>query len=153
MLQVWINGSLFARVSPETTPINLDSPLAVVSQQERLTTPSQPPLHVAMSTTFQLKKLMRIPTSSLVRSLLNCHPATVLFDAGASHSFISESYARLHNTTFCDMPTSMVIQTPGSKWQTSKISHGNEILVDRLVFLASLIALKSLDINIILGMD
>ena len=51
------------------------------------------------------------------------------------------------------MPTSMVIQTPGSKWQTSKISHGNEILVDRLVFLASLIALKSSDINIILGMD
>lgn len=51
------------------------------------------------------------------------------------------------------MPISMVIQTPGSKWQTSRVSHGNEILVDRLVFLASLIALKSLDINIILGMD
>ena len=56
--------------APETTPINLDSPLAVVSQQERLTTPSQPPQHVAMSTMFQLKKLMRIPTSSLVRPLL-----------------------------------------------------------------------------------
>ena len=51
------------------------------------------------------------------------------------------------------MTTSKVIQTPGSKWQTSRVSHGNEILVDRLVFLASLIALKSSDINIILGMD
>ena len=51
------------------------------------------------------------------------------------------------------MPSPLVIQTPGSKWQTSSVSHGNEILVDRLVFLASLIALKSTDINIILGMD
>ena len=93
------------------------------------------------------------PNVVLVTLLVNCHPASVLFDTGASHSFISESYARLHNTTFCDMPTSMVIQTPGSKWQTSRVSHGNEILVDRLVFLASLLALKSSDINIILGMD
>ena len=28
--------------------------------------------------------------------LVNCHPASVLFDTGASHSFISESYANLH---------------------------------------------------------
>ena len=51
------------------------------------------------------------------------------------------------------MPSPLVIQTAGSKWQTSSVSHGNEILVDRLVFLASLVALKSTDINIILGMD
>ena len=89
------------------------------------------------------------PNVVLGTLLVNCHPATVLFDTGASHSFISESYARLHNTTFSDMPTSMEIQTPGSRWHTSRISYGNEILVDRLVFLASLIALKSSDINII----
>ena len=57
------------------------------------------------------------PNVVLGRLLVNCHTASVLFDTGASHSFISESYARLHNTTFCEMPTSMVIQTPGSKWQ------------------------------------
>ena len=51
------------------------------------------------------------------------------------------------------MPSPLLIQTPGSKWQTSRISYGNEIHVDRLVFLASLISLKSSDINIILGMD
>ena len=93
------------------------------------------------------------PNVVLGTLLVNCHPASVLFDTGASHSFISENYARLHNTTFCDMPSTMEIQTPGSRWQTSRVSHGNEILVDRLVFLASLITLKSSDINIILGMD
>ena len=66
--------------------------------------------------------------------LVNCHPTSVLFDTEASHSFICESYASLHNISFCDMPSPLVIQTPGSKWQTSSVSHGNEILVDRLVF-------------------
>ena len=93
------------------------------------------------------------PNVVLGTLLVNCHPTSIIFDTGASRSFISESYARLHNTTFCDMPISMVIQTPGSKWQTSRVSHGNEIHVDRLVFLAYLIAPKSSDINIILGMD
>ena len=47
--------------------------------------------------------------------LVNCHPASVLFDTGASHSFISESYACLHDMSFCDMPSPLLIQTPGSK--------------------------------------
>ena len=47
----------------------------------------------------------------------------------------------------------MIIQTPGSRWQTSRVSHGNQIAVEGLVFLASLIALKSSDIDVILGMD
>ena len=29
--------------------------------------------------------------------LVNYHPASILFDTRASHSFISESYANLHN--------------------------------------------------------
>ena len=36
--------------------------------------------------------------------LVNCHPASVLFDTGASHSFISESYARLHACHFVICP-------------------------------------------------
>ena len=85
--------------------------------------------------------------------LVNSHPASVLFDSGASHSFISGRYASLHNIAFVDMPTPLVIQAPGSKWKTNAVSHGNQILIDGLVFLASLIPLKTSDINIILGMD
>ena len=85
--------------------------------------------------------------------LVNSHPVLVLFDSRASHSFISEHYASLHNIAFEDMPIPLVIQAPGSKWQTNAVSHGNQILVDGLVFLASLIALKTSNINIILGMD
>src|SRR3954467_13258699 len=47
----------------------------------------------------------------------------------------------------------MVIQTPGSRWKTNRVSHGNQIAIEGLVFLASLIALKPSDIDVILGMD
>src|SRR3954463_16123996 len=66
---------------------------------------------------------------------------------------MSESYALRHEFPFEEMFTPMIIQTPGSKWQTNRVSHGNQVAIEGLVFLASLIALKSLDIDVILGMD
>src|SRR3954468_2395633 len=94
-------------------------------------------------------------TSDVILGTLpvNHVPASVLFDPGASHSFISESYALRHGVPFEEMFSPMIIQTPGSKWQTNRVSHGNQIAIEGLVFLASLIALKSSDIDVILGMD
>src|ERR1041385_50428 len=81
---------------------------------------------------------------------VNHVPASVLFDPGASHSFMSESYALRHEFAFEEMFSPMIIQTPGSKWQTNRVSHGNQIAIEGLLFLASLIALKSSDIDVIL---
>src|ERR1043165_3911619 len=64
-----------------------------------------------------------------------------------------ESYALRHDVSFEQMFTPMLIQTPGSTWQTNRVIHGNQVAIEGLVFLASLIALKSLDIDVILGMD
>ena len=66
---------------------------------------------------------------------------------------MSGSYALLHEFLFEEMFSPMIIKTPGSKWQTNRVSHGNQIAIEGLVFLASLIALKSSDIDVILGMD
>src|ERR1041385_5160717 len=84
---------------------------------------------------------------------VNYVPTSVLFDPGASHSFMSESYALRHELSFVEFSTPIIIQTPGTRWQTNRVSHGNQIAIEGLVFLASLIALKSLDIDVILGMD
>src|ERR1044071_5453153 len=46
-----------------------------------------------------------------------------------------------------------VCEEPGRYRRTSRVSCDNEIVVEDVVFLASLIALKSSDIDIILGMD
>src|SRR3954471_4197518 len=96
-----------------------------------------------------------IDTSDAILGTLpvNRVPTSVLFDPGASHSFMSESYALRHDLSFFELSTPMIIQTPGSRWQTNRVSHGNQIAIEGLLFLASLIALKSSDIDVILGMD
>src|ERR1041384_7534434 len=94
-------------------------------------------------------------TSDVILGTLpvNFVPTSVLFDPGASHSFMSESYALRHDVSFEEMFTPMIIRTPGAKWQTNRVSHGNQVAIEGLVFLASLIALKSSNIDVILGMD
>ena len=59
----------------------------------------------------------------------------------------------MHFVSFVELSTPMIIQTLGSRWQTNRVSHGNQVAIEALVFLASLIALKSSDIDVILGMD
>src|SRR3954468_5994667 len=94
-------------------------------------------------------------TSEVILGTLpvNYVPSSILFDPGASHSFMSESYALHHDLSFVELPTPMIIQTLGSRWKTNRVSHGNQIAIEGFVFLASLIALKSSDIDVILGMD
>src|SRR3954464_7986760 len=84
---------------------------------------------------------------------VNSTPASVLFDPGASHSFIYQDFALSHAISFSMLSTPLVVQAPGSRWHTTMVSHENEIAIEGLVFLASLIALKSSDIDVILGMD
>ena len=84
---------------------------------------------------------------------LNSIPAITLFDSGASHSFMSLGFAQVHELEFETMSSPLEIKTPGSRWQTRMVSHGVEVSIGFLIFPTSLIALKSTDIDVILGMD
>lgn len=84
---------------------------------------------------------------------INSILATVLFDSGASHTFISQEFARNHDIPFETMPSPLEITTPGSHWQTIWITPEVIISIGPVWFPTSLIALKSTDIDIILGMD
>src|SRR3954471_16798015 len=79
--------------------------------------------------------------------------ATVLFDSGASHTFISQDFAQMQDMNFQAMDSPLEIRTPGSRWQTIWVTHGVEIDIAYQKFPTSLIALKSTDIDVILGMD
>ena len=47
------------------------------------------------------------------------YPASVLFDSGASHSFISIAFAHSHQIPFVVMDSPLVVKTLGSSWQTN----------------------------------
>ena len=84
---------------------------------------------------------------------INGYPATVLFDSGASHSFISIAFAHNHQIPFVNMDTPLVVKTPGSSWQTNWIAPEVQVPIGSIPFPFSLIALKSDGLDIILGMD
>ena len=84
---------------------------------------------------------------------INSFHAEVLYDSGASHSFISVEFARRHNIPFQSMPTPFVVKTPGSRWQTSWVTPEVNITVGTLSFPFSMISLKTDGIDAIMGMD
>src|SRR3954468_12245170 len=79
--------------------------------------------------------------------------ATVLFDSGASHTFMSQIFSQEHGINFEPLSTPLTIHSLGSSWFTTMVSHGNENDIAYQKFPTSFIALKSSDIDVIMGMD
>jgi hypothetical protein len=85
--------------------------------------------------------------------LASSHPAIVLFDLGASHSFISSSFVVKHPLPITIMKQTMLVSSPGGEMRTKHICPVISITIRGIDFLANLIVLDSKGKDIILGMD
>jgi hypothetical protein len=85
--------------------------------------------------------------------LTNSHPATVLFDSGASHPFITSKFVTKHNLPITIMKYTMIITSPGGEMKIKHICSAISIAVRGVDFLSNLIIMDSQGIDIILGMD
>jgi hypothetical protein len=85
--------------------------------------------------------------------LASSHPATVLFDSGASHSFISSSFVVKHQLPITIMKQIMLVSSPGGEMRTKHICPAISITIREVDFLPNLIVLDSKGIDIILGLD
>jgi hypothetical protein len=81
------------------------------------------------------------------------HPAIVLFDSGASHSFISSPFVTKHHLPITIMKHTMLVSSPGGEMRIKHICLAVSITIRGVDFLANLIVLDSKSIDIILGMD
>nr|ABA98209.1 retrotransposon protein, putative, Ty3-gypsy subclass [Oryza sativa Japonica Group] len=84
---------------------------------------------------------------------VNSHPATVLFDSGASYSFISKKFAGTHGLSVVELKIPMRVHTPGDDMNTAHYCPSMSIEIKRSQFLSNLILLESKDLDVILGMD
>nr|ABA97250.1 retrotransposon protein, putative, Ty3-gypsy subclass [Oryza sativa Japonica Group] len=84
---------------------------------------------------------------------VNSIPATVLFDSGATHSFISKKFVGMHGLIREEPSTPMRVHTPGNSSTSVQFSPSITIEIQRSPFLANLILLESKDLDVILGMD
>jgi hypothetical protein len=85
--------------------------------------------------------------------LASSHPATILFDSRASHSFISSSFVAKHSLPIATTKPTMLVSSPGGEMRTKQICPVVSISIWGVDFPSNLILLDSKGIDIILGMD
>jgi hypothetical protein len=85
--------------------------------------------------------------------LVNSVPARVLFDSGASHSFVTEPFIRQSGMVPTLMERLMLVQIPGSTAKTRLSYKGVPIVIQGELFEAELLVLGTQGLEVILGMD
>jgi hypothetical protein len=80
--------------------------------------------------------------------------ACTLFDSGATHSFVSATYAKICNMCFEPLRQNITVATPvGDSLICSKVVEDCPISIGRRILLANLVVFKMLGYDVILGMD
>jgi hypothetical protein len=92
------------------------------------------------------------PVMTGIFSVLN-YPAIVLFDSGASHSFISAKFSAKCQLPFHHTDEGITISTPGGRVATYQINRQVPIKLGSLVIRTTLLILGLDSVDIILGTD
>jgi hypothetical protein len=85
--------------------------------------------------------------------LTSSHPATILFDSEASHSFISSSFMAKHSLPIATMKHTMLVSSPGGEMRTKHICPAVNITIRGVDFPSNIILLDFKGIDIMLGID
>jgi len=85
--------------------------------------------------------------------LVQGNMATVLFDSGATCSYISSAYARKHNIPVTPRANPILTSSPLGTFRSIHICRGVIITIEGLDFRADLTLLTSNSLDVILGMD
>jgi hypothetical protein len=85
--------------------------------------------------------------------LVNSNIAIILFDLGASHSFIFADYIAKYNLPVSLLKCHMVVSSPGGDMPARQVCPRVNIKIRGVDFIANLIVLDSNGIDVILGMD
>jgi hypothetical protein len=84
---------------------------------------------------------------------VNTTSPVVLFDSGASHSFISAAYVEKHNLPIALLKCQIIVSSPEGDMPTRQLYPKVNIKIRGIDFVANLIVLESKGIDVILGLD
>jgi hypothetical protein len=85
--------------------------------------------------------------------LINSIPALVLFDSGASHSFVTKSFVEKHDILNYLLKRKLLIRSPRGELRATHSCPQTKIEIRGISFLVELIILESSGINVILVID
>jgi predicted aspartyl protease len=84
---------------------------------------------------------------------VDSHIAEVLFDTGATHSFITASWVEAHNLPITTMSTPIQIDSAGGRVRADSICLNVSVEIRGIEFPANLIVMGTQRIDVILGMN
>jgi len=84
---------------------------------------------------------------------INSNPVTILFDSGASHSFISTRCVARYNMPMILMKNNLLVASPRGEMISRHVCPRLSINIRGVEFLSNLIVLDSKGIDVILGMN
>jgi hypothetical protein len=81
------------------------------------------------------------------------HPAIILFDSGASHTFMSKKFVDKHCIPYTESREGFTIHSPGGQIFTKEVAYHVPVTLAERDFPTNMIVLKGQDIDVILGMN
>jgi hypothetical protein len=81
------------------------------------------------------------------------HPAVILFDTGASHTFMSKTFVDKHCIHSTESREGFVIHSPGGQIFTKEVVFHVPVTLAGREFPTSMIVIKGQDIDVILCMN
>jgi hypothetical protein len=81
------------------------------------------------------------------------HPTIMLFDSGASHTFINRTFVMKHEIPIKATKEDFFIQSPGGRLCTREMVYQVPIELGGHIFPTTMVILKDQDIDVILGMN
>jgi hypothetical protein len=81
------------------------------------------------------------------------HPTVILFDSGASHTFMSKAFVEIHCIPSVESKKGIVIQSLGDQICTKEVVFHVPVNLARYDFPTNMIVIKGQDVDVILGMN
>ena len=93
------------------------------------------------------------PDAVIGKFLVKSITALILFDTGASHSYISREFVDKYELPTQALRSPMLVTSPGAEYMASQGCFQVPLSIGRHVFPTDLIILESQGLDVILGMD
>jgi predicted aspartyl protease len=102
---------------------------------------------------LEAEEVQETPGMTVGMFPVDSHIAEVLFDTGATHSFITALWVEAHNLPITTMSTPIQIDSAGGKIRTNSICLNVSVEIRGIAFPANLIVMSTQGIDVILGMN
>ena len=100
-----------------------------------------------------VKEVEEQPDAVIGKFMIKSFIAIVLFDTGASHSYISRGFVDKFKLPTVALKTPMLVSSPGAEYMANRGCFQLPLTIGRHVFPSDLRILESQGLDVILGMD